>query len=247
MQHGQTRGGSMAWRSVLVMLGLSVCALVWPAGATRAATYPTMAPVSAYMMERDAEIAMARSAAPPSVSTDAEVLVLGPNGYVTAAPGKNGFVCLVERAWFSGLQDAGFWNPKLRGPDCYNREAARSVLPTFLARTKWALAGASQAEIRVRTRAAMHAGRIKAPEIGSMNFMMSKAGYLGDDAGGPWHPHVMFFTPPIPTAAWGANLPGTRVYGTDAGAGDPYTTFYVPLAAWSDGTPDAAAGGHRDM
>jgi hypothetical protein len=248
MMEGRTGGGALAWRAVLVMLGMAACAALAPGGAAQAASpYPAMAPVSAYMMERDAEIAMARSAAPPSVSAGAEVLVLGPHGYVTAAPGKNGFVCLVERAWFSGLQDDGFWNPKLRGPDCYNREAARSVLPTFLERTRWVMAGASLAQIRARTRAAMAAGRIRPPEIGGMNFMMSKDGYLGDDAGGPWHPHVMFFTPPIPTAAWGANLPGTRVYGTDAAAGDPYTTFYVPLAAWSDGTPDAATGGHHAM
>ena len=247
MQRGRT-GGSRVWQAVLVMLGLSICAAFAPGSAAQAATYPTMAPVSAYMMERDAEIAMARSAAPPSVSAGAEVLVLGPHGYVSAAPGKNGFVCLVERAWFSGLTDTGFGNPKLRGPDCYNRQAARSVLPMFLERTKWVLAGASQAQIRARTRAAMAARRIRPPEIGSMNFMMSKDGYLGDDAGGPWHPHVMFFTPPIPTAEWGANLPGTRVYGSDAAAGvDPYTTFYVPLAAWSDGSPDDAAGGHHSM
>ena len=228
----------------------AVCLALAGWAAARAATpYPVMAPVANYLMaDRGAEIALARSAAPPSVSAGAEVLVLGPHGYVMAAPGKNGFVCLVERAWFSGLQDDGFWNPKLRGPDCYNREAARSVLPTFLARTKWALAGASQAEIRARTRAAMAAGRIRPPEIGAMNFMMSKDGYLGDDAGGPWHPHVMFFTPPIPTVDWGANMPGTRVFGTDAVAGvDPYTTFYVPLTVWSDGTRDGDSGAHHAM
>ena len=217
------------------------------AGAAQAATrYPAMAPLAQYLMDRDAEIALARSAAPPSVSGAAEVLVLGPHGYVSAAPGKNGFVCLVERAWFSGVTDEGFWNPKLRGPDCYNREAARSVLPTFLTRTKWVLAGASQAEIRARTRAAMAAGRIRPPEVGAMNFMMSKDGYLGDDAGGPWHPHAMFYTPPIPTADWGANLPGTRVLGTDAGV-DPYTIFYIPLARWSDGTPDPDSGAKHQM
>jgi hypothetical protein len=233
---------------VLVMLGLAVCAAVAPGGAARSAPYPTMAPVSAYMMDRDAEIALARSAAPPSVSAGAEVMVLGPRGYLTAVAGKNGFVCLVERAWFSGLTDDGFWNPKLRGPDCYNRQAARSVLPTFLARTRWVMAGASQAEIRTRTRAAMAAGRIRAPEIGAMNLMMSKDGYLGDDAGGPWHPHVMFFTPPIPLTDWGANLPGARVFGTAAVAGvDPYSTFFVPVAFWSDGTRDGEAGAHHAM
>jgi hypothetical protein len=245
-----TAGGLVRARSLISGLAAVLLASAGAglAGAAQAATrYPAMAPLAEYLMaDRGAEIALARSAAPPSVSADAEVLVLGPHGYVSAAPGKNGFVCLVERAWFSGVMDDGFWNPKLRGPDCYNREAARSVLPTFLERTKWVLAGASQVEIRARTRAAMAAGRIRPPEVGAMNFMMSKDGYLGDDAGGPWHPHAMFYMPPIPTADWGANLPGTRVLGTDAGV-DPYTIFYIPLARWSDGTPDPDPGAKHQM
>jgi hypothetical protein len=241
-----TRRGSAA--ALGVAAGLASAWLGLAAnGAAQAATYPAMAPVAQYLMaDRAAEIALARSAAPPSVSADAEVLVLGPHGYVSAAPGKNGFVCLVERAWFSGLADDGFWNPKLRGPDCYNRQAARSVLPVFLTRTKWVMAGASQAEIRARTRAAMAAGRIPAAEPGSLNFMLSKQGYLGDDAGGPWHPHVMFYMPPVPTADFGANLPGTHVLGSDAGI-DPYTMVYIPVSAWSDGTPDAKPPAHHDM
>jgi hypothetical protein len=217
------------------------------AGAARANPYPTMAPIDAYLMvDRDAEIAMARSAAPPSVAADAAVLVLTPSGYVTAAPGKNGFVCLVERAWFSGLEDSGFWNPKLRGPDCYNRQGARSVLPTFLERTRWALAGATQEEIKARTRAALAAGTIPPPEIGSMNYMFSRQGYLGDKAQGPWHPHLMFYMPPMATADWGADLPGSRVMSSEAGI-NPYTMFYVPMPTWSDGTPDEKAGMKHTM
>jgi hypothetical protein len=50
------------------------------------------------MADRNAEIALARSAAPDAISRDAEVLVLGRNGYQTAVTGKNGFVCVVERS-----------------------------------------------------------------------------------------------------------------------------------------------------
>lgn len=223
----------------MLMTFLAAAVATGFAGPARAQqTYPVMAPLNAYLMpDRAAEIALARSAAPPSVAADAEILVLGPQGYETAVPGKNGFTCLVERAWFSGLKDDGFWNPRLRGPDCYNRQAARSVLPTYLLRTKWVLAGASQSEILARTHAAMAAGQIHAPEIGSMNFMLSKGGYLGDRAHGPWHPHMMFYMPPMPISDWGADLPGTRVYGADAGV-DPYTMFFVTVANWSDGSPD---------
>jgi hypothetical protein len=239
------------WRGPALAFGLGValaCLALAASAAAQPATYPTMAPIGDYLMvDRAAEIALAQSAAPPSVSGDAEVLVLGPHGYVSAGPGKNGFVCIVSRAWFSGFQDDGFWNPKEKGPICFNPEAARSVLPTFLTRTTWALAGVSRPEMLKRTRAAVAAGKVRAPETGSMTFMMSKDGYLGDDAHGPWHPHIMFYTPPMPTADWGANLPGTRVFATGADVGDPYATFYIPVAAWSDGTPDEKAGAKHEM
>ena len=230
------------WTSRAAALG-AVCVALAGAGLARAASYPTMAPVGDYLIaDRATEIALARTAAAPSVSADATVLVLGPKGYETGAPGKNGFVCIVERAWFSGLTDDGFWNPKLRAPDCYNPEAARSVLPVFLTRTRWALEGASQSEIRKRTRALMAAGKIPAPAAGSMNYMMSKQGYLGDIPHGPWHPHVMFYMPPsVHTSDWGADLPGAHVASSEAGI-DPYTMFYVLVAGWSDGTPDERSG-----
>src|SRR6202158_3515926 len=77
--------------------------------------YPKMAPIDQYLMaDRDAEIALARSAAPESISRDAEVLVLGRHGYESAVKGKNGFVCMVERSWASPLEHPDFWNPKLR-------------------------------------------------------------------------------------------------------------------------------------
>src|SRR5690348_3780211 len=116
------------------------------------ASYPNMAPVAQYRMaSRAEEIALARSAAPASISSDAKILVLGAHGYETAAEGKNGFVCLVERGWDAGFDDPVFWNPNVRGADCLNPAAARSVLPHFLERASWALAGLSKTEMIVRT------------------------------------------------------------------------------------------------
>src|SRR5262249_6255961 len=78
---------------------------------TKPARYPAMAPVADYRIgDVQTEIALARSAAPPSISADADVLVLGDRGYRTAAKGKNGFVCFVERSWAAGFDDAEFWN-----------------------------------------------------------------------------------------------------------------------------------------
>jgi hypothetical protein len=99
-------------------------------------SYPSMAALDQYLMsDRNAEIALARSAAPDSISRDAKVLVLGPHGYETAVEGKNGFVCAVERGWMAPFDNAEFWNPKIRGPLCFNPPAARSVLPMTYKRT----------------------------------------------------------------------------------------------------------------
>lgn len=207
-------------------------------GMARAAEpYPQMAPIERYRSPSlEAEIALARSAAPPSISNDAEILTLGHKGYETAVKGRNGFVCIVERAWANEFGDAGFWNPKLRGPICFNPASARSVLPTYLERTRRVLAGMNPAEMAVREKADVAAGRIRPPEIGSMCFMMSKDGYLGDEAGGPWHPHLMYFLPPTDPAQWGADRPGSPVLAAPS-ATDPVITFMVPVAHWSDGSP----------
>jgi hypothetical protein len=110
------------------LIGLSAA---WQADARAPkAQYLTMAPLDQYLIaNRDAEIAMARSAAPKSISGGAEVLVLGRKGYYTVVKGKNGFVCMVERSWSAGINDPDFWNPKLHAPICFNPPAVRSYLP----------------------------------------------------------------------------------------------------------------------
>ena len=111
-------------------LFLVVLAGAWQTQAQdRKARYPGMAPLDQYLMERDAEVILARSAAPQSISHDADVMVLGRHGYETAVKGKNGFVCMVERSWSAGFDDPDFWNPKVRGPDLLQR-AGRTLQPS---------------------------------------------------------------------------------------------------------------------
>ena len=141
-------------------------ALLLCAPAASAAPYAAMAPVDRYMMARDAEIALAKSAAPSSISDDATVLVLTPRGYETAVQGSNGFVCLVERAWLAEFVNPIFWNPAVRGPDCLNPAAARSVLPHDVERAKWVLAGLSIPQMIERTKAELAAKTYAMPEPG---------------------------------------------------------------------------------
>jgi hypothetical protein len=92
------------------------------------AAYPAMATLDQYLISDEAtEIALARSAAPSSISDGAEVMVLGREGYKTAVKGTNGFLCIVERSWAQSEDDAEFWNPKMRAPHCFNAQAAKRL------------------------------------------------------------------------------------------------------------------------
>ena len=199
--------------------------------------YPTMAPLDQYLIaDRNAEIALARSAAPDSISRDAEVMVLGRHGYETAAKGKNGFVCLVWRSWASGIDDPEFWNPKLRGPVCLNPAAARFNVPLTLKRTELVLAGRTQSQMFADISAAFDKKEFPPLEPGAMCYMLSKQGYLNDLAG-HWRPHLMFFVPLTDPATWGSGLPGSPVVGAFTDTPEHHTVFLVPVANWSDGTP----------
>jgi hypothetical protein len=232
-------------RQILRTITATIFALVVLLGAARQARaqaaktpYPSMAPLEQYLMaDRNAEIALARSAAPESVSHDAEVLVLGRHGYETAAKGKNGFVCIVERSWTAGIDDPNFWNPKLRGPLCLNPPAARTYLPLTIKKTEWILAGQSKAQMFDSIKAAFDKKELPTLESGAMSYMLSKQGYL-DDQGGHWHPHLMFFVPQTDDLTWGANLPGSPILATKD-AEDRMTVLLIPVAKWSDGTADS--------
>lgn len=229
-------------RSVQIV-GQGVVALVVllsGSGATSAqdakAQYPAMASLEQYRIANPSdEIALARSAAPISISGDADVLVLGAHGYETAVKGKNGFACIVQRSWATNFDDAEFWNFKIRAPVCFNPASVRSVLSPYLKRTEWILAGVSKPELLERIKASIAANTFPAPEAGSMCYMLSKQGYLGD-AVGHWHPHLMFFFPRTADSAWAANLPGSPVLSSQANP-DPVTVFFIAVIKWSDGTP----------
>ena len=200
--------------------------------------YGHMAPVEEYLIsDRNAEIALARSAAPESISHDATVLVLGQHGYETAVAGKNGFVCVVERGWMSPPDAPEFWNPRIRGPICFNPPAARSVLPTTYKRTEMALAGRTQAEIIAGNKTAFARGELPALEPGAMSYMMSKGAYLTDH-GDHNLAHLMFYAPPLEAPVWGADLPKSPVMLNPQFKGtQPIDVFVVSVGRWSDGTP----------
>ena len=182
------------------------------------------------MADRSAEISVARSAAPESISGNAEILVLTRRGFETAVKGTNGFVCLVERSWsgYDDIEDSDFWDPKGRAPICYNALAARSQVAVTIKRAEIVMAGGSRAKVFDAIKAAIENKELPTAELGAMAYMMSRQEH--------WHPHVMFFTPQTEPKAWGAALPGSPISGHEHAA-EHLTVFDVFVPKWSDGTP----------
>lgn len=243
--------GAIAIKSfaLLVVLGAAYRAMAQDAPSP----YLKMAPVDQYLMEKNAEIQLARSAAPDSISRDATILVLGRQGYETAVEGKNGFVCMVERGWMGMFDWPEFWSPKVRAANCLNPQAARSILPIVYLRTRMLMAGRSKAEIVSAVKAAFEKKQLPSLESGAMAYMMSKSAYLTDE-GDHNVPHLMFYTLVENAQDWGSEAAGSPVVSSpywfisrteqsQMKGPPPILVFIVMVADWSDGTP---AGQHDD-
>jgi hypothetical protein len=230
MRENKVRAIVIKCFALLIVLGIVHQAM----GQDPATTNTKTAAIDKYLMvDRDAEIALARSAAPDSISRDAEVLVLARHGFETAVKGKNGFVCIVGRSWTSAA-DEDYGDPKVRVPICVNAAAARTYLLRVRKITDLALAGRTLTQVNEITVGALARKELPAMEPGAMCYMMGKQGYGGASAP-HWPPHLMFFYSDIDPAIWGANLPGSPIIAV----ADPLqhlTQFVIPTQRWSDGT-----------
>jgi hypothetical protein len=213
-----------------VLLGLASQAAAQKA----TSAYLKMAPVEQYLMaDRAEEIALARSAAPESISRDADVLVMGRRGFETAVKGKNGFACYVGRGW-SSAADPDYWNPKVRVPMCVNPAGARTYLLRITKITELALAGKTLEQVNQAIAAAVAKKELPPMEPGAIGYMMGKQGYGGDVAP-HWPSHIMFFHSDTDPATWGANLPGSPIVAVTDPA-ERMTQFVIAVKIWADGT-----------
>lgn len=190
-------------------------------------------PLADYMMPRDAEIALARSAAPEAVTGHATFKILTKNGYEVAVNGDNGFVCLVLRGWsaptFTPAQFRGLvYDAKVRGPICYNPIAARTVLPYQELKAKLAIAGKDPAEIAATVKTAYANGTLPKMEQVGFAYMFSADMYLAPGIGA-FHPHVMVFTPYYENAMLGGNAFGGPAPFVSDDAGTPFTVTVIPV------------------
>jgi len=218
----------------------ALCFLSSPGSAQPVKTaYPSMAPFAQYLIPRDTEIALARSAAPDAIAKNAQILIFTATGYQSAVKGSNGFVCMVARSWSADFGDPNFWNPKVRAPICYNAVAARSQVPETIKRTQIALAGGSQSQIREALKTAIKSRALPVAEPGSLSYMMSKGTYFNRSEG-HWRPHLMFYMPETDLKSWGVGLPKSPVIGYNF-PDEHLTIFLIPIGRWSDGS--LSAGG----
>jgi hypothetical protein len=192
-------------------------------------SYP---PLSEYMMAPDAEVALARSAAPEQVSAHATIKLLTLSGYKVTVEGDNGFVCIVMRGWGAPtftpapLRDLVYYS-KLRAPICFNPVASRTVLPLQELRAKLGLEGKTPDQITEGVQAAYAKGELPRMETVAFAYMFSADQDLGPGIGA-WHPHMMVYTPYYENSMLGGNSPGMLpIVGDDAGT--PFAVTVIPV------------------
>jgi hypothetical protein len=215
-------------KKTLLMLTvlISLTASAWAQG-------PKYPPISEYMMPQDAEVDLAKSAAPANISDRATIKLLTTSGYHVTHNGDNDFVCIVMRGWgaptFSPapLRDM-VYDAKVRAPICFNPVASRTVLPIQELRTKLGLEGKTPNEITEAVQAAYAKGELPKVDIVAFAYMFSADQYLGS-AAGHWHPHMMVYTPYYQNSMLGGNPPGgvLPVVGDDAGT--PFAVTVIPV------------------
>lgn len=174
------------------------------------------------LLPREQEVALARSAAPASISANARVLVFSDSGFVVADSGSNGVTCIVDRSWANSVE-----------PQCFDSEASMSILPIEMERTRLLHRGLGEAEVERAIGEGLVSGHFRLPRRPALSYMMSDGQQLiGDDGipAGHWRPHVMVYYPYLTNTAMGFDkTPDMRVgMVSDEGRPDASLVIVVP-------------------
>lgn len=196
----------------------------------QSANYP---PLGEYLMPRDAEIALARSAAPAGVSDRATIKVLTRSGYEVVREGDNGAVCMVMRGFTAPTYTPAqfrdlVYDPTVHAPICFTAPAVKTAMPYYELRTKLAIEGKSPDQIAQAVEAAYDKGELPRREAVTFAYMMSASQHLGPGIGA-WHPHMMVFAPYYDNAMVGGNQFGTPLPQLTDDAGTPFAVVVIPV------------------
>jgi hypothetical protein len=195
-----------------------------------AAQYPAL---TEYLLPRDSEIALAKSAAPANISDRATIKVLTKSGYEVAYKGDNGFVCLVMRGWSAPTYTPApfrnlVYDASVRAPICFDPIASRIVMPYYELRSKLGMEGKTPDQIAEGVQAAYAKGQLPRRDTVSFAYMWSADMELGPGVG-HWHPHMMIFAPYYENAMLGGNEFGKALPQVTDDAGTPFTVIVIPL------------------
>jgi len=194
---------------------------------------PRRPPLGEFMMARDAEMTLARSAAPANVSDRATIEVLTTSGYQVARQGDSGFVCMVMRGWTAptysppNFRDL-VYDATVRAPICFDPEASRTVKPYYELRSRLGMEGLTPDAIAERVQAAYVKGELPKRDGVSFAYMWSADQHLGPGVG-HWHPHVMVFAPYYDNAMMGGNPFGSPTPQVTDDAGTPFAVVVIPV------------------
>ena len=224
MTRQMVRTGTLTILGIAFMAGLC-------AGKIRAQS-PKYPPLSEYMMEPEAEIALAKSAAPDGVSGRATIKVLTTSGYKVSVQGDNGFVCMVMRGWSAPTYTPAanrnlVYDPKTRAPICFNPVASRTVVPYQELRTRLGMEGKGPDQIAEEIEAAYAKGELPKMEAVGFGYMLSADQMLGP--AGAWHPHMMVYTPYYTNAMLGNNAGESGLPSISDDEGTPFAVTVIPV------------------
>jgi len=191
-------------------------------------------------MPRDQQIALAESAAPAEVSSNATVYVLGPKGYEKAREGTNGFSCFVGRHFVKPAETTQPETTRAETtiePQCFDAEGSRTLLPVYLHGEELRTNGESEAEIKADAANGYNEGRYQYPSKPGFLYMMSSRNRLSampEHGTGIFPPHLMFYAPNMTTKDIGFDAePKLDYLGmTHPGAGDNLIVV-IPAASKS--------------
>jgi len=223
----------MTLKKWLLAAGAAMLIIGVPVLSGAAQTETQYPPLSEYLMPRNEEIALAKSAAPTTISDHATINVLTETGFEVISEGDNGFVCMVMRGWSAPtytpaqLRDL-VYDPTVRAPICFDPDAARTVMPYYELRTKLGMEGKTPDQIAAGLEAAFARGELPKRNTVSFAYMWSADQNLGTGIG-VWHPHVMVFAPYYDNGMVGGNQFGSPLPQVTDDAGTPFTVVVIPV------------------
>ena len=184
------------------------------------------------LLPRDQEIALARSAGPPSVTAGARIYVLTDKGYIVADSGTTGAACYVSRSWPQSLE-----------PHCFDSEGAATILLMEMRRVEMMGAGQPIEQVEREIADGIIAGKFKLPTRPATSYMMSCAQQLISDDGRPvgkWRAHLMIYFPYLTNESIGmAGGPDLRA-AVVVNPGTPEANIMIPVQDFI--TPAGSSG-----